>query len=50
MVRVQEYHVFFVLVSVPLTVAISLFLANALNKKKIVGKRNVQNNIFFFPM
>lgn len=39
---------FFVLVSVPLTVGISLFLANALNKKHLLGK-GVFRTIFFLP-
>jgi multiple sugar transport system permease protein len=39
---------FFVLVSVPLTVGISLFLANALNKKHLLGKGTFRT-IFFLP-
>ena len=39
---------FFVLVSVPLTVGISLFLANELNKKYLFGK-GVFRTVFFLP-
>ncbi len=39
---------FFVLVSVPLTVGISLFLASALNKKYLLGK-GLFRTVFFLP-
>lgn len=39
---------FFALVSVPLTVGISLFLANALNRKNLVGK-GAFRTVFFLP-
>lgn len=39
---------FFVLISVPLTVGISLFLASALNKKYLLGK-GLFRTIFFLP-